>query len=103
MPTSCKTQQWPQDWKKSVFILITKKCNAQECSDYCTIVLISYARKFMLKTHQAVLQQYAHYELPDVQTGFRKGNGTRQRSNCQQLLNHGESKGVPEKCLLLFH
>jgi len=57
----------------------------------------------MLKTHQAVLQQYAHYELPDVQTGFRKGNGTRQRSNCQQLLNHGESKGVPEKCLLLFH
>ena len=77
MPTSCKTQQWPQDWKKSVFILITKKCNAQECSNYRTIVLISHASKVMLKILQARLQQYVNHELPDVQAGFRKGRGTR--------------------------
>ena len=77
MPTSCKTQQWPQDWKKSVFILITKKCNAQKCSNYCTIVLISHASKVMLKILQARLQQYVNHELPDVQAGFRTGRGTR--------------------------
>ena len=70
-----KTQQWPQDWKKSVFIPIPKKGNAKECSNYRTIALISNASK-MLKILQARLQQYVNCELPDVQTGFRKGRGT---------------------------
>ena len=70
-----KTQQWPQDWKRSVFI--PKKGNAKESSDYCTIALISHARKVMLKILQARLQQYVNRELPDVQAGFRKGRGTR--------------------------
>ena len=61
-----KTQQWPQDWKRSVFILIPKKGNAKECSDYCTIVLISHASKVMLKIQQARLQKYVNQELPDV-------------------------------------
>ena len=61
-----KTQQWPQDWKRSVFISIPKKGNAKECSDYCTIVLISHAIKVMLKILQARLQKYVNQELPDV-------------------------------------
>ena len=72
-----KTQQWPQDWKRSVFILIPKKANAKECSNYCTIAVISHARKVMLKILQARLQQYVNRELPAVQAGFRKGRGTR--------------------------
>ena len=72
-----KTQQWPQDWKRSVFIPITMKGNAKECSNYCTIALISHATKVMLKILQARLQQYMNHELPDVQAGFRKGRGTR--------------------------
>uniref|UniRef100_A0A4W2DMN1 RNA-directed DNA polymerase n=1 Tax=Bos indicus x Bos taurus TaxID=30522 RepID=A0A4W2DMN1_BOBOX len=72
-----KTQQWPQDWKRSVFIPIPKKGNAKECSNYCTIVLISHTSKVMLKILQARLQQYMNRELPDVQAGFRKGRGTR--------------------------
>ena len=72
-----KTQQWPQDWKRSVFIPIPKKGNAKECSNYCTIVLISHANKVRLKMLQARLQQYMNHELPDVQTGFREGRGTR--------------------------
>ena len=72
-----KTQQWPQDWKRSVFIPIPKKGNVKECSNYCTIALISHARKVMLKIFQARLQQYVKCELPDVQAGFRKGRGTR--------------------------
>ena len=72
-----KTQQWPQDWKRSVFIPIPKKGNAKECSNYHTIALISHASKVMLKILQARLQQYLSRELPDVQTGFRKGRGTR--------------------------
>ena len=68
-----KTQQWPQDWKRSVFIPIPKKGNAKECSNYHTIVLISQARKVMLKILQARFQQYMNHELSDVQTGFRKG------------------------------
>ena len=72
-----KTQQWPQDWKRSVFILIPKKGNAKECSNYLTIVLISQASKVMLKTLQARLQQYVNRELPEIQAGFRKGRGTR--------------------------
>ena len=72
-----KTQQWPQDWKRSVFIPIPEKGNAKECSNYCTITLISHASKVMLKILQARLQQYVNQELPDVQAGFRKGIGTR--------------------------
>ena len=67
-----KTQQWPQDWKKSVFIPIPKKGNAKECSNYPTIAHISHASKVMLKILQARLQQYMNCELPDVQPGFRK-------------------------------
>ena len=72
-----KTQQWPQDWKRSVFIPIRKKGNAKECLNYCTIAFISHPSKVMLKILQARLQQYMNQELPDVQTGFRKGRGTR--------------------------
>ena len=72
-----KTQQWPQDWKRSIFIPIPKKGNAKECSNYHTIALISYASKVMLKILQARVQQYVNCELPDVQAGFRKGRGTR--------------------------
>ena len=74
-----KTQQWPQDWKRSVFIPIPKKDNAKECSSYCTIALISNASKVMLKILQDRLQQYVNCELPDVQAGFRKGRGTREQ------------------------
>ena len=72
-----KTQQRPQDWKRSAFITIPKKGNAKECSNYHTIALISHTRKLMLKILQARLQQYVNRELPDVQAGFRKGRGTR--------------------------
>ena len=72
-----KTQQWPQDWKRSVFIPIPKKGNAKESSNYCTTALISHASKVMLKILQARLQQYMNRELPDIQAGFRKGRGTR--------------------------
>ena len=72
-----KTQQQPQDWKRSVFIPIPKKGNARECSNYCTIELISHASKVMLKILQARLQQYMNRELPEVQAGFRKGRGIR--------------------------
>ena len=71
-----KTQQWPQDWKRSVFIPIPKKCNAKECSNHHTIALISHDRKVMLKILKARLQQYVNHELPDVQAGFRKCRGT---------------------------
>ena len=77
MPANLKTQQWPQDWKRSVFIPIPKKGNAKECSNYHTIALISHASKVILKILQARLQQYVNHELPDVQAGFRKGRGTR--------------------------
>ena len=72
-----KTQQWPQDWKRLVFIPIPKKSNAKECSNYCTIALISHTSKVMLKIFQTRLQQYVNRELPDVQAGFRRGKGTR--------------------------
>ena len=72
-----KTQQWPQDWKWSVFILIPKKGNANECSNYRTVALVSHGSKTMLKILQARLQQYVNRELPDVQAVFRKGRGTR--------------------------
>ena len=72
-----KTQQWPQNWKRSVFIPIPKKANAKECSNYHTIALISHDSKVMLKILQAKLQQYVNCKLPDVKAGFRKGRGTR--------------------------
>ena len=72
-----KTQQWPQDWKTSVFILVPKKGNAKKCSDYHTIALISHSSKVMLKIFQARLQWYMNHELADVQAGFRKGRETR--------------------------
>ena len=75
-----KTQQWPQDSKRSVFIHIPKKDNAKECSNYRTIALISQASKVMLKILQAKLQQYVNCELPDIQAGFRKGRGTRDQT-----------------------
>ena len=72
-----KTQQWPQDCKRSVFISVPKKGNAKECANYHTVALISHTSKVMLKIFQARLQQYVKCELPDVQAGFRKGTGTR--------------------------
>ena len=77
MPANLESQQWPQDWKRSVFIPIPKKGNAKECSNYHTIALISQASKVMLKFFQAMLQQYMNFELTDVQAGLRKGRGTR--------------------------
>jgi len=72
-----KTQQWPQDWKRSIFTPIPKKSNANECSNYCTTALISHASKIILKILQVRLQPYVNCELPDVQAGFRKDRGTR--------------------------
>ena len=75
-----KTQQWPQDWKRSVFIPIAKKGNAKECSNYHTVALISHAREVMLKILQARFQQYMNHERPDFQAEFRKGRGTREQN-----------------------
>ena len=72
-----ETQQWPQDWKRSVFIPIQKKGNAKECSNYCTTAFISHTSKVMLKILQTRLQQYVNRKLPDVEAEFRKGRGTR--------------------------
>ena len=74
------SHQWPQDWKRSIFIPIPKKGNAKECSNYCTIALTSHASKVMLKIFQARLQQYMNHELPDIQACFRKGRGTRDQT-----------------------
>ena len=96
-----KTQQWPQDWKRLLFIPIPKKGNAKECLNYHTIALISHDSKVMFKILQARLQQYVNHELPDVQTGFRKGRGTR-----GQTVNIGwiiEKERVPEKHLFLLN
>ena len=87
-----KTQQWPQDWKRSVFIPIPKKGNAKECSNYCTIALISHTSKVMVKILKARLQEYMNCELSDVQAGFRKGRGT-----SHQIANiHGIIKKARE-------
>ena len=72
-----KAQQWPQAWTGSFFIPVPKKCNAKGCSNYCTVAVISHPSKVMLKILQARIQQYVNRELSDVQTGFRKGRGTR--------------------------
>ena len=97
-----KTQQWPWDWKRSVFISIPKKGNAKECSNYRTIALISHAAsKVMLKILQASFQQYMNCELPDVQAGFRKGKGTRyQIANICWII---KKTRVPEKHLFLLY
>ena len=96
-----KTQQWPQDWKRSVFIPIPEKGNAKECSNYCIIALISHTSKVMLKILQARLQHYMNRELPDVQAGFRKGKGTRdQIANICWII---EKAKVPEKHLFLLY
>ena len=76
----CKTQQQPQDWKKSVFITIPKKGNGKECSNYCKISLTSHASKVIFKILPERLQKYMNRELPDVQAGFRKGRGTRDQT-----------------------
>ena len=77
MPLIWKTQQWPQDWKRSIFIPVLKKDNTKEYSNYHTIALISHTSKLMFKILQARLQQYVNQELLDIQDGFRKGRGTR--------------------------
>ena len=97
-----KTQQRPQDWKRSVFIPIPKKGNVKECSNYCTIALISHASKVMFKILHFRLKQYVNCELPEVQAGFRKKQRN-QRSNCQHLLDHQKGKIMPEKHLFLFY
>ena len=102
MPANWKSQQWPQDWKRSVFIPVTKKGNAKECSNYHTIALISHTSKVMLKILQARLQQYMNYELPDVQTGFRKGRGTRdQIANIRWIIK--KAREFQKNILLLLH
>ena len=101
MPANLKTQQWPQDWKRSVFIPIPKKGNAKESSNYRTSALISHASKVMLKIHQARLQQYMNCELPDVQTGFRKGRGTRyQIANIHWIIEKESSRRTSTSALL---
>ena len=96
-----KTQQWPQDWKRPVFIPIPKKGNAKECSNYHTIALISHTCKVMLKILQARLQHYMNHELPDVQPGFRKGRGTRnQIANIQWIM---EKAREFQKNIYLFY
>ena len=97
-----KTEQRPQDWKRSVFIPIPKKGNAKECSNYHTVALISHASKVMLKILQARLHKYLNQELPDVQAGFRTGRGTRdQISNICWIIK--KSERIPEKHLLLLY
>ena len=97
-----ETQQWPQDWKRSVFIPIPKKGIAKECSNYHTITLISRASKVMFKILQARLQQYVNCELPDVEAGFRKDRGVRDKiANICWIIK--KSKRVPEKHLLLLY
>ena len=97
-----KMQQWPQDWKRSVFIPIPKKGNAKKCSNCHTIALISHTSKVMLQVLQAILQKYINHGLLDVQVGFRKGRRTRdQIANIG--LDHRKSKRVPEKHLFLLY
>ena len=101
-PQIWKTQQWPQDWKRSIFIPIPKKDNAKECSNYHTVALISHASKVMLKILQARLQQYVYQELQDVQAGYRKGRRTRdQIANICWIIE--KAREFQKKHLLLLH
>ena len=95
-----KTQQWPQDWKRSVFIPIPKKGNVKECSNYCTIAFISYGSKVMLKILQASLQQYVNRELPDVHAGFRKAEES--EINCQHPLDHQKKQEFSKNIYFCF-
>ena len=99
-----KTQQWPLDWKRSVFIPIPKKGNAKECSNYRTIALFSHTSKVMVKILQDRLQQYVNHELPDVQAGFRKGRGTRdQIANIHWIMDEHRKTSIEiEKHLFLL-
>ena len=98
MPANLETQLWPQDWTRSVFIPIPKKGNCEECSNYCTISLISHASKVMLKILQTRIQQYMNFQMYklDLQKAEIKFS-TFVRSNSQHLLDHRESKGISEK------
>ena len=96
-----KTQQWPQDWKRSVFIPIPKKGNAKECSNYRTIALISHTSKVMLKILQVRLQQLVNCELPDVQAGFRKGRGTRDQI-AKHPLDHQKAREFQKNIYFCF-
>ena len=97
-----KTQQWPQDWKRSVFIPIPKKGNGKECSNYHTIAVISHTSKVMLKILQARLQQYVSHEFPDVKAGFRKGRGTRdQIANIHWIIK--KAREFQKQHLFLLH
>ena len=97
-----KTWQWPQDWKRSVYIPIPEKGNAKECSNYCIISFISPASKVMLKSLQAWLQQYTNHEIPDVQAGFRKGKGTRnQTASIHWIIE--KAREFQKKHLLLLY
>ena len=101
-PAIWKTQQWPRDWKRSVFIPIPKKSNAKECSNYRTIAFISHARKNILKIPKARFQWYVNCELPDVQNVFRKGRGTRdQIANIHWIIE--KAREFLKKNLLLLH
>ena len=97
-----KTQQWPQDWKRSVFVPIPKKGNAKECSNYHTIVLISHASKVMLKILQARIQQYVNQELPDVHTWFQRSRGIRDQIDniCGSWRKQGSSRKASISALL---
>ena len=96
-----KTQQWPQDWTRSIFIPIPKKGNAKECSIYCTIALISHTSKVMLKVLPARLQQFMNRELPDVQAGFRTGRGTRDKiANIRWIMEKASSRKTSISALL---
>ena len=101
MSANLENSAVPQDWKRSVFIPIPKKGNAKQCSNYCTIALISHASKVMLKILQARFQQYVNHELPDVQAGFRKGRGTEIKLPTPTGLS--KSKRLPEKHLFLLY
>ena len=97
-----KTQQWPQDWQRSVFLPIPKTGNAKERSNYRTVALTSYASKVVLKILQVRLQQYMNRALPDVQAGFRKGRGTRdQIANISCITKNQESSGEPSASALM--
>ena len=97
-----KTQQWPQDWKRSVFIPIPEKSNAKECSNYHTIALLSHSSKEMLKILQASFQQYMNHELPDVQAQFRKGRGTRDQITNNCWITE-KARLFPKKDLILLY
>ena len=96
-----KTEQWPQDWKRSVFIPIPKKGNAKECSNYCITALISHTSKVMFKILQTRLQQYVNRELPDVQAGLEKAEEP--EIKLPTSAGSSKSKRVPEKHLLLLY